>query len=209
MASRVMQLIVMALAVLSAQPVFADSGVILESSGEVRLKLSNGAVEPAHVGKKYSDGTTVITGANAKAVVVTEFGQMFRIGPNTTVKIGERSGDSGTVSVSQGIMLALRESLGGPQSGPRAHGAVKGLGSNAAGSKMNKRSLEREIKEVEALPIESADAKAIIQGQIYYRYAEYRKAIELLEPVYRRQKNGQFLRELLVKAHENIGEHFN
>lgn len=185
--------------------VLADTGVVIESHGIVRLKLPSGTVETANIGKKYPDGTTLITGADGKAVVVTEFGQVFRIGPNTTVKIGDKSGDTGTVTVSQGIILALRESLGGPQGGPRAHGAVKGLGSNAPSAKMNKRMLEKELKEVDSLPIETADARAMIKGQIYFRYSEYKKAIELLEPIYKRDNRAQLLRETLAKAYDNLG----
>lgn len=185
----------------------ADSGVVLEVSGDVRLKLPSGQTQVATKGKRYPDGTAVITGATGRAVIVTEFGQMFRVGPNTNVAIGNKEGDTAAVSLSQGMILALRESMGGPQGGPRAHGAVKGLGGGMADTKMTKKSLEQELKEVEKLPVESTEARAMIKGQIFYRYREYQRAVEVLLPVYRANPQAAFVRELLAKSYEGAGRH--
>lgn len=209
MIKRALLLCLITIALMSSGALWADSGVVLEAQGDVRLKLPSGTVERASVGKKYPDGSTVMTGPNGSAVVITEFGQVFRVGSGTTVKLGERAGDTGMVPVSQGLMLALRETMGGPQGGPRAHGAVKGLGGAAWGEKKTKQSLEKELKEADQLPVVSADAKAIVKGQIYFRYGEYQKVIEQLEPVYRHDKQASLVRDLLSKSYARTGKKFN
>ena len=41
----------------------ADTGVVLEARGDVKVKLPSGQTQPAVQGKKYPGETSVITGA--------------------------------------------------------------------------------------------------------------------------------------------------
>lgn len=191
---------------------FADSGVVLDAKGTVKI-TQDGKTQAAKTGAQFKDGATIDVAKGSAATL------MFSNGSTKKLAGGEKytATKSGTASKNKplikGIAMAYNDATA-TSSGPTVHGMVKaaGPGKNTEPSGDQTLTAERQqkmkvdLETVDKMELEK-DGKSLMNAQIYYKYGQYNKMVEELLPVYKTQKPpADLVKNMLALGYEKLGK---
>lgn len=100
------------------------SGVVVDSKGEVKIKLPDGKTNQAKVGVELPDGTKISTAKSSSISIMLMDGSIEDIGEKKDYTIGGNKKEASSKTVIQGLALAMNEATTST-SGPTVHGMIK------------------------------------------------------------------------------------
>jgi len=109
------------------------SGVIIDSKGEIEIKLPDGRTTEAKLGVELPDGTKISTKKSSCISIMLMDGTIEDIGENKSYVIEANKKDTSSKTFIEGLALAMNEAKAS-STGPTVHGMVKmtQLGPNAS-----------------------------------------------------------------------------
>lgn len=199
---------------------FADSGVIVEAKGNVTINQQGKTIK-AQTGTKFSDGVTITVPQNGSATLMFSNGSVKKLaGGEKFVAAKTAPGQTSGTSIVKGIAMAYNDAAKASK-GPTVHGMVKAAPAggqatpgekvatargNAPLSSEKSASLATDLKQIDSLGLEK-DGQALMQAQVYYKYQQYQKMVNLLIPVYRTQNPPtDMVKNLLALGFQKMGK---
>lgn len=208
-----MKLLTFIIVTLLAMPVFANPGVIVEAKGGVTIN-QQGKIIKAQTGAKFSDGVTIEVPKTGSATLMFSNGSIKKLaGGEKFVAAKTAPGQSSGGSIVNGIAMAYNDATKASK-GPTVHGMVKAVpGEKAATAKGDSTlspekssALAADLKQIDSLGLEK-DGQSLMQAQVYYKYQQYQRMVNLLVPVYRAQTPPtDMVKNLLVLGFQKMGK---
>lgn len=188
----------------------ADPGVVIDAKGGVTITQS-AKTAPAKTGAQFNDGDVVEVAKGGAATLMFSNGAMKKLaGGEKFTAAKTPAGQPKAKSLIKGIAMAYNDATRA-SSGPTVHGMVKaapgqkGTGAQEKLPPEQQKLLQTDMKQVDSMGL-SGDGKALIKAQVYYKYLQYQKAIDLLLPVYRSQKPpADMVKNLIAVSYEKLG----
>ena len=195
---------------LSFTLLFADPGVVIDAKGSVNISQS-GKTVPAQTGTQFSDGATIDVAKGGSATL------MFSSGATKKLASGEKftamkmsAGENGKPLI-KGLAMAYNDATAKSR-GPVVHGMVKAVpGGNAKGGdqrldQVALKQMRSDLSQINALGLDK-NGKALMQAQVYYKYDQNQKMVNVLLPVYKSQKPpADMVKSLLSLGYERLGK---
>ncbi len=206
-----MILLVVVLGFMFQVPAFADPGVVIDAKGGVTLTQA-GKAGPAKTGAQFSDGDSIDVAKGGSATLMFSNGSMKKLSGGEKFTAAKASaGQPKEKSLIKGLSMAYNDATR-TSSGPTVHGMVKAApGQKEAASQVTlppeqQKLLQADLKQVDSMGI-SGDGKSLMQAQVYYKYLQYQKAIDLLLPVYKTQNPPtEMVKNLIAVSYEKMGK---
>lgn len=191
---------------------YADPGVIIEAKGKVAIN-QGGKTVPAKTGAQFNDDAIIEVAPNGSAIL------MFSNGATKKLNSGEKftaaksaPGQSSGSPLIKGLAMAYND-VTSKSRGPVVHGMVKAApGQKIAASSDQKldpsraKQMRDDLNQINTLGLDK-DGKALMQAQVYYKYGQNQKMIDILLPVYISQNPpADMIKNLLSLGYEKIGK---
>jgi hypothetical protein len=193
-------------------PGWADPGVVIEAKGSVTLTKA-GRAAPAKTGAQFGDGDVVEVATGGAATLMFSNGAMRKLagGERFTAAKGT-SGQSKEKSLINGLAMAYNDATRA-SAGPTVHGMVKAAPGEAKTTQgqvtlppMQQKLLAADLKQVDSMGL-SGEGKALMQAQVYYKYLQYQKVIDLILPVYKAQNPpAEMVKNLIAVSYDKMGK---
>lgn len=197
---------------------FADPGVVIDAKGGVAITQS-GKTLPAKTGAQFSDGAIIDVAKGGVATLMFSNGAMKKLSGGEKFTVAKTpAGQPKEKSLIKGIAMAYNDATRA-SAGPTVHGMVKAMptGRQAAPGQEGtpaqekldperQKLLQVDLKQVDSMGL-SGDGKALIQAQVYYKYQQYQKCVNLLLPVYKSQNPpADMVKNLIAVSYERMGK---
>lgn len=154
---------------------FADSGIIVESAGNVTITNSDGTTLKASSGTEFPDGSKITTGKNSSAVIFFKNGMIKRLAENQNYQnIGTAKKPDTTLFSDLGN--AARD-MTKPNKGPRAHMMIKKVGPGAKPYAP----INKDLAKVDQLNL-TTEGKALLKAEVFYKYNRFDSVLKTLTP---------------------------
>jgi len=189
----------------------ADPGVVIEAKGGVTI-AEGGKTASAKTGAQFGDGAVIDVAKGASATLMFSNGAMKKLaGGEKFIAVKTPAGQPKEKSLIKGLGMAYNDATRA-SSGPTVHGMVKAAPGQRTAAVQEKlppeqqKLLQADLKQVETMGL-SSDGKAFMQAQVYYKYLQYQKAVNLLLPVYKSQNPpADMVKNLIAVSYEKLGK---
>ena len=197
---------------LSFATALANPGVVIDVKGHVTI-TQGGKTITAQTGSQFVDDATLDVDKGSSAVIMFSNGATKNLGPGEKYTAAKAApGKSSGTPLIKGIAIAYNDAVKGSK-GPTVHGMVKAAPGQKVAAKSNtelspekSKQLSADLKQVDSLGL-SADGKSLMQAQVYYKYQQYQKVIDILLPVYKTQNPpADIVKNLLNISYNKMGK---
>ncbi len=183
----------------------AEHGVVIESKGTVTVAPKGKKASGAAVGMDLPEGTTITTNADGYVTILLASGAVHRLVPNKTIIITTDEPVQGSEGIVRGISVALNEMIHRDET-QDIHAMVKAAPKPFELTPAHQKRMDEDLTKVDAMNIDSASGRTFLKAQVYYKYRQYQKALDLLLEVYAAEaRPGTALSNLIALCYDKLG----